>query len=239
MAHDLRALWRDLPPTSKAVSKIGLPSGLALLALGLYLDHERWPGEHGFATNVLSSATCLMFAVPFALVVLSRLGEAHTERAEQRAAKKSAEKELAVFNSSLGGLRHVADSLSAHASASFQPDPLSAAQGLQAIANQQRGEMQRLQDNWRFLYKTVYPRLRDNGMSLTTDWPLADVDKIVASAVKAHQSILTFPLYTNRANSDSPDAIDPMRAAGAWRDDLESLLGIAPLAVQGPTTPPQ
>lgn len=48
-------------------------------------------------------------------------------------------------------------------------------------------------------------------MSLTTDWPLADVNKMVESAVEAHQGILAFSLYENGSSSGSQAVIDPGR----------------------------
>ncbi|MER5226819.1 hypothetical protein [Streptomyces flaveus] len=61
--------------------------GSALAAAGILGDSYGWWEGFGFLTNLISSFTGLMFAVPFALVVLSRLGEAHAELAERRSVR--------------------------------------------------------------------------------------------------------------------------------------------------------
>lgn len=87
--------------------------GCALVGLGVAGDSRGWWESRSFLTNLASSFTGLMFAVPFALVVLSRIGEAHAELADRRAAARQAERDLRRFNETVSGLRPARDSLTA------------------------------------------------------------------------------------------------------------------------------
>jgi hypothetical protein len=42
--------------------------------LGAHLDTSKWWQNHGFLSNVAASATTACFGLPFALIVLDRLG---------------------------------------------------------------------------------------------------------------------------------------------------------------------
>lgn len=85
--HGWKALvsaWAELPASTRATCLILPPCGLALSFLGIVGDLQGWWEGFGFAANLLSSLTGLMFAVPFALVVLGRLAEHQDDVAEQR-----------------------------------------------------------------------------------------------------------------------------------------------------------
>lgn len=69
----VRARWRDLPPIVRRLCWILPPLGIILASVGIVGDIRGWWGEFGFLTNLFSSTVSLMFALPFALVVVDRL----------------------------------------------------------------------------------------------------------------------------------------------------------------------
>ncbi|WP_327591533.1 hypothetical protein [Streptomyces chartreusis] len=100
MLQRVRTVWHETPPLTKALCKVMPPLGGVIVALGVVGDLRGWWEGLGFLTNLVSSFAGLMFAVPFALVALSRLGEAHELLAEQRATKWHSERILADFHAS-------------------------------------------------------------------------------------------------------------------------------------------
>jgi hypothetical protein len=66
--------------------------GVLGAALGVLADVQGWLDGMGFVTNLLSSLTGLLFGVPFALLVLTRLSAAQADFAEQRGARRLVER---------------------------------------------------------------------------------------------------------------------------------------------------
>ncbi|MEH0430264.1 hypothetical protein QBB34_28915 [Streptomyces stelliscabiei] len=98
MLQRTRDIWRETPPLTKSLCKVMPVLGCLLTLLGVFGDSHGWWDNRSFLTNLVSSFTGLMFAVPFALVVLSRLGEAHAFLAEQRAVQRHSERVLRDFH---------------------------------------------------------------------------------------------------------------------------------------------
>ncbi|WP_253868274.1 hypothetical protein [Promicromonospora umidemergens] len=80
----LASVWEELPASTKVTCLTLPPCGIALSFLGVVGDLRGWWEGFGFAANLLSSLTGLMFAVPFALVVVGRLAEHQDDVVEQR-----------------------------------------------------------------------------------------------------------------------------------------------------------
>lgn len=80
----LASVWEELPASTKVTCLILPPCGIALSFLGVVGDLRGWWEGLGFTANLLSSLTGLMFAVPFALVVVGRLAEHQDDVVEQR-----------------------------------------------------------------------------------------------------------------------------------------------------------
>ncbi|MFI0766160.1 hypothetical protein ACH4TQ_14945 [Streptomyces sp. NPDC021218] len=100
MLQRVRTVWHETPPLTKTLCKVMPPLGGVIVALGVLGDLRGWWEGLGFLTNLVSSFAGLMFAVPFALVALSRLGEAHALLAEQRATTWHSERILADLHAS-------------------------------------------------------------------------------------------------------------------------------------------
>ncbi|MER5379993.1 hypothetical protein ABT040_06885 [Streptomyces sp. NPDC002688] len=93
--------WRDTPPITQRLS-IWMPLlGLLILTLGLVGDMRGWWEGMSFLTNLLSSLTGLLFGVPFALLVLSRLTSAQADIAEQRGVRRLVERSLREFDAAV------------------------------------------------------------------------------------------------------------------------------------------
>ncbi|MEU9481141.1 hypothetical protein [Streptomyces sp. NPDC048191] len=73
--------WRRKPGSIRWAVFTCLPAGIVLLALGWYGDGHGWWNNRAFVTNVVSSFTGLMFGIPFAVLVLSRLSKDQAEAA--------------------------------------------------------------------------------------------------------------------------------------------------------------
>lgn len=95
----LASVWEELPASTKATCLTLPPCGIALSTLGVVGDLRGWWEDFGFAANLLSSLTGLMFAVPFALVVVGRLAEHQDDLAEQRRVTRISRREWDLVES--------------------------------------------------------------------------------------------------------------------------------------------
>lgn len=86
----VRAYWADTAPSVKWVTYVFVPAGAVLGGAGLYGDTHGWWDERSFLTNLLSSATSLLFGVPTALIILGQLGAHQAEALERRAVRRRA-----------------------------------------------------------------------------------------------------------------------------------------------------
>ncbi|MGW0886318.1 hypothetical protein [Streptomyces sp. NPDC002671] len=76
-------------------------TGVVLLALGWWGDHEGFWADRAFVTNVFSSVTAAAFGVPLALVVLNRVGMAQADAVEARAGRRLAVRVAGDFAASV------------------------------------------------------------------------------------------------------------------------------------------
>ncbi|MFD8309090.1 hypothetical protein ACFV29_43290 [Streptomyces sp. NPDC059690] len=76
-------------------------TGVVLLALGWWGDHEGFWTDRAFVTNIFSSVTAAAFGVPLALVVLNRVGMAQAEAVEARAGRRLAVRVVGDFAASV------------------------------------------------------------------------------------------------------------------------------------------
>ncbi|PWI15978.1 hypothetical protein DI272_18765 [Streptomyces sp. Act143] len=79
---------RRRPLTTRIVIGAGIPTGVALFALGLWLDSIAWWSRHNYFLNIFSGFTGVCFGIPFALVgldYLTRKQEEHRETEQARA----------------------------------------------------------------------------------------------------------------------------------------------------------
>jgi len=83
----VRSVWEETPRAGCAVL---WTTGVVLLALGWWGDHEGFRTDKAFVTNVFSSVTAAAFGSPLALVVLNRIGMAQAETVEARAGRRLA-----------------------------------------------------------------------------------------------------------------------------------------------------
>ncbi|MGW6927530.1 hypothetical protein ACWGA9_40785 [Streptomyces sp. NPDC054950] len=90
MAGRLRTIWEETPKITRTTCKVLPLLGALCLALGIIGDSRGWWVDRSFLTNLASSITGLFFGVPFALIVLSRLGEAQAEISEKREVRRFA-----------------------------------------------------------------------------------------------------------------------------------------------------
>jgi hypothetical protein len=84
---------RSRPRATRIVISIGVPTGIACIILGVWLDSVDWWPRHGYFLNLFSGLTGACFGVPFALVGLDYLvrnQEEHRE-AERNRARTAAE----------------------------------------------------------------------------------------------------------------------------------------------------
>jgi len=86
----VRSVWEDTPRALRAGCTALWTTGVVLLALGWWGDHEAFWADRAFLTNVFSSVTAAAFGVPLALVVLNRIGMAQAEAVEARAGRRLA-----------------------------------------------------------------------------------------------------------------------------------------------------
>lgn len=115
-------IWRETPALTKTLCKIMPALGCLLVLLGVLGDSRGWWDNRSFLTNLISSFTGLMFAVPFALVVLSRLGEAHALIAEQRAVQRHSERVLRDFHAAWTAMDQIIEELHDLATSHGNPD---------------------------------------------------------------------------------------------------------------------
>ncbi len=83
-------IWRETPSLTRRLCAILPVLGSLIIALGVVGDSHGWWDNRAFLTNLVSSFTGLMFAIPFALVVLGRLGNEHARLAQQSAVRSLA-----------------------------------------------------------------------------------------------------------------------------------------------------
>ncbi|WP_423463843.1 hypothetical protein ACO229_03965 [Promicromonospora sp. MS192] len=98
----LASAWAELPTSTRAVCLTLPPAGAALSIVGLAGDLRGWWDGLGFAANLLSSLTGLLFAVPFALVVVGRLAEHQDDVAERRRVARMSRREWDLIEAAWG-----------------------------------------------------------------------------------------------------------------------------------------
>jgi hypothetical protein len=90
LARWLRTAWRETPGGLRPLCVALWCTGVLFLALGWWGDTSGFWSSRPFLTNVFSSLTAVAFGVPFAVIVLGRLGVAQAEQVEARAAQRLA-----------------------------------------------------------------------------------------------------------------------------------------------------
>ncbi|MCX4725986.1 hypothetical protein [Streptomyces sp. NBC_01306] len=166
MLHRLRSLWRETPSVTRRLCVVMPATGGLLIAVGLAGDAKGWWEGYSFLTNLVSSLTGLMFAVPFALVVLSRLSETHAELAERRAAIRFGERTVRNF---LAILVPVKSALRDELMAFVHPDRSDMQQLLDEIKEKLRqydAILESVEERWRVVSDQAMPRLAEVGMRL-------------------------------------------------------------------------
>ncbi|MFJ6778401.1 hypothetical protein [Streptomyces yangpuensis] len=84
---------------------------MIFLILGVVGDFLKWWENLSFTVNILSSFTGFMFAIPLALLVVSRLSEAHALLADRRRAREYARRAVADLADSYRVLRTINQSM--------------------------------------------------------------------------------------------------------------------------------
>ncbi|MFI5887987.1 hypothetical protein [Streptomyces sp. NPDC051554] len=92
---------RAQPRTTRIVIAVGVPTGFALIGLGLWLDTIDWWTGHDYLLNLVSGLTGACFGVPFALVGLDYLNRNQTEFRESEKARVRIAAEVDTFVTSL------------------------------------------------------------------------------------------------------------------------------------------
>ncbi|MBZ9645644.1 YqaE/Pmp3 family membrane protein, partial [Streptomyces sp. PSKA30] len=94
--------WRDdTPKLTRRLCLILPPVGVFILIIGVIGDSRGWWEGRNFLTNLCSSFTGVLFGVPFALIVVSRLTDAQTEILEQRAGRRLVHKAVNDFEEAI------------------------------------------------------------------------------------------------------------------------------------------
>ncbi|MFJ3717510.1 hypothetical protein [Streptomyces sp. NPDC090057] len=92
---------KSRPRATRIVISVGIPLGIAFVALGVWLDSIDWWPRHGYLLNLFSGLTGVCFGVPFALAGLDYLIRNQEEHREAERARARAAVEVAVFVESL------------------------------------------------------------------------------------------------------------------------------------------
>jgi hypothetical protein len=90
LARWLRMAWQETPGGLRTFCLALWCIGFLLLGLGWWGDASGFWSSKPFLTNVFSSLTAVAFGVPFAVIVLGRVGVAQAEQVEARAAQRLA-----------------------------------------------------------------------------------------------------------------------------------------------------
>ncbi|MER5466970.1 hypothetical protein ABT010_41470 [Streptomyces sp. NPDC002668] len=93
----VRMWWLGTPGVVRWVAYVCIPMGFGAAGLGIYGDAHHWWDNRGFLTNLASSLASLLFGVPTALFVLSRLGDAQAEARERSKVRRRATAEAAAL----------------------------------------------------------------------------------------------------------------------------------------------
>ncbi|TQK49797.1 hypothetical protein FBY35_0065 [Streptomyces sp. SLBN-118] len=93
--------WASTDSRVRRLTCFCLPLGFFLIGVGWYGDQHCWWNNRAFLTNLLSSFTSLMFGVPLALVVLSRITSGQAEALARAAALEQAREAAVQFRSTL------------------------------------------------------------------------------------------------------------------------------------------
>lgn len=100
----LHTWWRETPALVRNWTAAMLPTGITLFILGLIGDQNGFWENRSFLTNLASSLTALMFAVPLALIFLGRLTAAQEAAAAVRDWRRGATRGAAEFESEVVGI---------------------------------------------------------------------------------------------------------------------------------------
>lgn len=97
----MRGIWEETPRGLRGGCVALWVTGVLLLGLGWWGDHEGFWADKAFVTNVFSSVTAAAFGVPLALVVLNRVAMGQAEAMEARAGRRLAMRVASDFAASV------------------------------------------------------------------------------------------------------------------------------------------
>ncbi|WP_406126858.1 hypothetical protein [Streptomyces sp. NBC_00989] len=226
MLQRARDIWRETPPLTRTLCKVMPTLGSLLTLLGVFGDSRGWWDNKSFLTNLVSSFTGLMFAVPFALVVVSRLGEAHAFLAEQRAVQRHSERVLRDFQAAWSDMDRTIERVLVLAASQGNPDlrdsrsmPPEFWMSLENALNfvgQER--LRAMKAQWRSLRDEVRPRR----LEVESRW---DFDQMLVF----EEHFADFCEVYARMSTEAKQACDSPRTANypALREDFQELTGSA------------
>ncbi|WP_326727763.1 hypothetical protein [Streptomyces phaeochromogenes] len=183
----------ETPSPIRRGSLVLLVLGSVLAAVGVVGDALGWWARQPFFTNLVSSITGFAFAVPVALLILSRVAEAQARDYERRAALAFTQISVASFLTSYGKVLQLQDALTDIAlnvgRFSFggsQGDREAAAGHLQGIPGRHRADLHDLCGGWAVLRESARPRLAQAGVQWLYE---SEIAAIADSLIRANDAM--------------------------------------------------
>ncbi|NNN33149.1 hypothetical protein HLK59_22870 [Streptomyces sp. S3(2020)] len=226
MLQHARNAWNETPQLTKTLCEIMPAVGCCLVALGVTGDQREWWDGRAFLTNLLTSFTGLMFAVPFALLVLSRLGEAHSELADQRAARRIARDAISRLTLAIDRTQILREELDEfigrfpHSSRDEDSFPR-----LRDMAVRHKQEIDDLYEKWIVVRDVAALRLIESGLSLQGTVSIGDFGKRISDAQSASDALALDArrLIPDSYGIDPSVNLDRENFARRWQADLKYL----------------
>ncbi|MET9841999.1 hypothetical protein ABZZ01_30065 [Streptomyces virginiae] len=218
--------WRESPASIRKIGLISISVGIALSATGVTLDVLGCWSDFGFVVNLASSLTGFAFAVPVALVVLSRLAEEQATRAEQRRARIHADHAVSDLEEAIMDAGIVNQALGEFLSrpAPQRPSAFLVCRMLMDV------KFNHLAIKWRIVRDEIPSRYLEAGIALNTNptapgagMSLAGLATAIDSVLNLHKEISVMPLGVE--SSEVRDAAGHLLGFVTLMSNSASLIG--------------
>ncbi|MFB7589349.1 hypothetical protein [Streptomyces sp. NPDC056169] len=205
-----------------------------LAAIGITGDFMKWWEGKSFLTNLLSSLTGIAFAIPVALLIISKFSDEQARATELSNAQRFAQSTLDSFFKSVRdlqpfilGLKDIEQNVGRVASSSSEAGDIEgAATRIRALADEYYDLMHVPSGEWEALHAVARPRLAQCGVRWLAEADVARMSTMANGPLKAFLEMIESPGPDDSGSSEVA-ALDVLRGAKLTLIGLETLKDIA------------
>ncbi len=232
----LLSAWRATTPEVRALCIVLWTAGVITLAAGAWGDFNGWWDDHGFLSNVASSAASGLLGVPFALVVIQHITLRQSDNRERREVRHLAARLASELAADAGRLCRVSGISSLGTAIRAARDTLTARDEPEAEVVRRAYELwaevvsppvnsqvllSRMAATWRAMVNDVRPRLTRAGGAWLDTQLVTLLDEILSGALSPESDFSWMEGVRHAVNDLSPARLRQRRGAEVHLHRLE------------------